>query len=120
MPDSAYLIPAYLLPGLPFVVFLILWLGGRRLNKSAGWIGALVTAAGLGISLLYADPEMLHTVRFTWLTIGDTPIELSFRFDTLTCVMLVVVHFVAVLVHIPNELEAFLFHDKPNIQSFQL
>ena len=63
-------------------------------------MGALVTVAGLVISLLYADPEMLHTVRFTWLTIGDTAIELSFRFDTLTCVMLVVVHFVAILVQL--------------------
>jgi len=100
MPESAYLLPASLLLGLPFLVFLILWLGSRNLNKSAGWVGAIVTTAGLVISTLYADPEILHTVRFTWLTIGDAPIELSFRFDALTCVMLVVVHFVALLVQL--------------------
>lgn len=110
MPESGYILPASLLLGLPFLVFLILWLGGKSLNKSAGWIGALFTVTGLVISILYADPNVLHTVRFNWLLIGSTPIELSFRFDTLTCVMLIVVHFVALLVQIYSI--SYLHHDK--------
>ncbi len=100
MPESAYLLPVSLLLGLPFLVFLLLWLGGKKLNTAAGWIGATITATGLYISIVYADPDILHTVRFNWALIGNVPIELSFRFDTLSCIMLVVVHFVALLVQI--------------------
>ena len=109
MPESAYLLPASLLLGLPFLAFLVLWLRGKSLNKISGWAGALITTAGLVISILYADPDVLHTIRFNWLFIGSTPIELSFRFDTLTCVMLVVVHFVALLVQVYSV--SYLHHD---------
>lgn len=112
MPDSAFHLPAYLLLGLPFSCFLLLWLGGKSLNKFAGWAGAIVTAAGLLVSLQYAEPGLLHTLRFTWLVIGDTPIELSFHFDTLTCVMLSVVHFVAFLVQVYST--AYM-HDDRNV-----
>ncbi|WP_221389920.1 NADH-quinone oxidoreductase subunit L [Dyadobacter sp. NIV53] len=110
MPDRAYFLPAFLLLGLPFLVFLMLWSGGKRLNKSAGWIGVIITAAGLFVSVLFSDPDVLHIVRFTWLHIGNTPIEISFRFDTLTCVMLIVVHFVALLVQIYSI--SYLHHDE--------
>lgn len=100
MPESAYFLPVSLLLGLPFLVFLFLWIGGKQLNTAAGWIGAIATAAGLYASVFYADPDTLHTIRFNWAIIGDIPIELSFRFDTLSCIMLVVVHFVALLVQI--------------------
>jgi NADH-quinone oxidoreductase subunit L len=110
MPESAYLLPLYSLLGLPFLVFLILWLGGKRLNTVAGWIGALVTAIGLVISLLYAEPGTLHTVRLDWVQIGDLNIELSFRFDTLSNIMLVVVHCVAFLVQVYSS--SYLSHDK--------
>jgi NADH-quinone oxidoreductase subunit L len=115
MPDSAYFLPAYLLLGLPFLGFLLLWLGGKSLNKIAGWAGALTTAAGLAISLLYSDPGVLHSVSFHWLTIGDTSIQISFRFDTLTCVMLAVVHFVALLVQVYST--AYM-HDDKNLHRY--
>jgi NADH-quinone oxidoreductase subunit L len=110
MPDSAYFLPASLLLGLPFVCFFLLWIGGKSLNKIAGWIGAIITFAGLVISLLFADPGTLHVVSFNWLTIGDTSISISFRFDTLTCVMLAVVHFVALLVQLYST--AYMHGDK--------
>lgn len=100
MPDTAFHLPAYLLLGLPFSCFLLLWLGGKSLNKFAGWIGILVTAAGLLISIRYADSSTIHILRFEWLTIGNHPIELAFRFDTLATMMLTIVHFVALLVQL--------------------
>lgn len=115
MPDSAYFLPACLLLGLPFLVFLLLWLGGKSFNKAAGWIGALTTAAGLFVTLKYADPNILHTIRFDWLLIGSTTIELSFQFDTLTYVMLSVVHFVALLVQLYST--AYL-HDDKNLHRY--
>ena len=109
MPESEYLLPVSLLLGIPFVVFLCLWLGGKKWNRAAGWIGVLATAIGLYITVLYADPDVLHTIRLNWALIGNVPIELSFRFDTLSWVMLVVVHFVAILVQIYST--AYLSHD---------
>ncbi|MCF2516019.1 NADH-quinone oxidoreductase subunit L [Dyadobacter sp. CY351] len=100
MPDSAYFLPACLLLGLPFTGFLLLWLAGKSFNKAAGFAGAFITAAGLIISLLYADPQSLHIVSFHWLTIGSTSIDIPLRFDALTCIMLVIVHFVALLVQL--------------------
>lgn len=110
MPDTAYHLPAYLLLGLPFSCFLLLWLGGTSLNKFAGWIGALVTAAGLFISLIYSDPGTEHLIRFQWLTIGSRIITLSFQFDTLSTLMLVIVHFVALLVQIYST--AYMHNDR--------
>jgi NADH-quinone oxidoreductase subunit L len=110
MPESAYTLPAVLLLGLPFLAFFALWLGGRSINKVAGFAGAALTAAGLAISLLYAQPDVLHTVRFEWLVIGSFPVELSFRFDKLTCIMLAVVHFVAFLVQLYSV--SYLHHER--------
>ncbi|MCF0049252.1 NADH-quinone oxidoreductase subunit L [Dyadobacter sp. LJ53] len=110
MPDSAYFLPACLLLGLPFVGFLLLWLAGKSFNKAAGWAGAFITASGLAVSVLYADAQTLHVVSFHWLTIGETSIDIPFRFDALTCIMLVIVHFVALLVQLYST--AYLHGDK--------
>lgn len=115
MPDTAFHLPAYLLLGLPFSCFLLLWLGGKSLNKFAGWIGTLATAAGLVISLLHADAGAVHTLRFEWLTIGSHVIELSFRFDTLSVMMLAIVHFVALLVQLYST--AYM-HDDRNVNRY--
>jgi len=100
MSETAYTVPASLLLGLPILAFFILWLGGRSLNKPAGWIGALMTAIGLVTIIYYADINTLHTVSFNWALVGQTKIILSFRFDELTAIMLIIVHFVALLVQI--------------------
>ncbi|MGN7886429.1 NADH-quinone oxidoreductase subunit L [Dyadobacter sp. 22481] len=115
MPDIAFLLPAYLLLGLPFSCFLLLWLGGKSLNKFAGRIGVLTTAAGLVVSLLYADAGAVHTLRFEWLTIGSHVIELSFRFDTLSAMMLAIVHFVALLVQLYS---IAYMHDDRNVNRY--
>ncbi|MCF2445384.1 NADH-quinone oxidoreductase subunit L [Dyadobacter sp. CY345] len=100
MSETDYTVPASLLLGLPILAFFVLWLGGKNLNKSAGWIGAFITAIGLGASIVYADIDTLHTVSFNWALIGQTKIILSFLFDELTAIMLIIVHFVALLVQI--------------------
>jgi NADH-quinone oxidoreductase subunit L len=100
MPESAYLLPVLLLLGAPFLTFLILWFAGGVLNKLAGWIGAAVTLFGLGVTLMYADLSALHTGQYTWVEIGDLPVTISYRLDALGTVLLVVVHFVALLVQL--------------------
>lgn len=115
MPDSAYLLPASFLLGLPLLAFLLFWLGGKGLNKVAGYAGALMTAAGLAISIYSAEQDVLHTIRLNWLVIGGFPIEIVFRFDTLTAVMLVVVHFVAFLVQLYS---VYYMHNDENLHRY--
>lgn len=119
MPDTAYHLPAYLLLGLPFSCFLLLWLGGTSLNKFAGWIGALVTAAGLLISFTYIPnlgiPYSLLQVPLPWFAVGERYIDLSLRFDTLSTLMLVIVHFVALLVQLYST--AYM-HDDRNVNRY--
>lgn len=115
MPDSAYQLPASFLLGLPLVAFLLFWLGGKGLNQVAGYAGALITAVGLAISAYFAEPGVLHTVRFDWLMVGSFPIEIAFRFDTLTFIMLMVVHFVAFLVQLYS---VSYLHDDENLHRY--
>ncbi|MGG7662338.1 NADH-quinone oxidoreductase subunit L [Dyadobacter sp. BHUBP1] len=115
MPDTAFHLPAYLLLGLPFSCFLLLWVGGKSLNKFAGWIGIVATAAGLFISLTSSDPGADHYIRFHWLTVGSHSIDLSFRFDMLSAMMLVIVHFVALLVQL---FSTAYMHDDRNVNRY--
>jgi NADH-quinone oxidoreductase subunit L len=109
MPESAYHLPLLLLLGLPFLVFFLLWLGGKRLNAASPWIGAVTTALGLVTTLYVMGPDGHQTIHIDWVRLGSFNIELSFRFDTLACIMLVVVHFVALLVQIYSS--SYLSHD---------
>lgn len=115
MSETAYNLPATLLLSLPILTFFVLWLGGRKLNGVAGWIGALITAVGLATSIAYTDIDTLHLVKFDWLTIGNTKIVLSFRFDELTAIMLIIVHFVALLVQIYS---MSYLHDEENLHRY--
>jgi NADH-quinone oxidoreductase subunit L len=109
MPESAYLLPLLSLLGLPFLVFFILWLGGKRLNPASAWIGAATTAVGLVTSIFIMDPGVLHTLHIDWVRMGDFNVELSVLLDTLASIMLVVVHFVALLVQVYSS--SYLSHD---------
>lgn len=122
MPDTAFDLPAYLLLGLPFSCFLLLWLGGKSLNKFAGWLGALVTAAGLLGSLGFVTPGSAYFIDFKWVMIpiqwvhiGDLSIDLSLRFDKLAALMLIIVHFVALLVQLYST--AYM-HDDRNLNRY--
>lgn len=109
MPESAYLLSALLLLGFPLLAFIFLWVGGRGFNKAAGWIGATVTGLGLLICLVYFDPTNVHTINFEWIRLGTFTVDLPLRFDGLTWLMLLLVHFVALLVQIYST--SYLSHD---------
>jgi NADH-quinone oxidoreductase subunit L len=115
MPESSFLIPTCLLLGLPFLAFLLLWLVGRKGNKIAGWCGSAITAIGLYTSISLADPSVTEVLRLNWLVVGDIPFQLTFQFDTLSCIMLVVVHFVALLVQLYS---MSYLHGEPNLHRY--
>ncbi|WP_428658738.1 NADH-quinone oxidoreductase subunit L [Runella sp.] len=86
----------------PFIGFIGLFSLQKRVNNSAGYIGTTLTFIGLGISLFIAnqsfDQSQIYSVN--WFFIKGKPMILSFLLDNQTLLMLVVVHFVAVLVQL--------------------
>src|SRR5690606_12409771 len=77
-------------------------LAGRRINGWVGGAAAVLTLAGLGLSgwlATQAGTETL-TLRTEWLLIPGRSVPITFRIDALTLLMLVIVHFIALLVQI--------------------
>ncbi|MGH2810961.1 MAG: NADH-quinone oxidoreductase subunit 5 family protein, partial [Actinomycetota bacterium] len=104
---------AWLIPLLPYVSFLLIIAFGKKMPRKGAEIGiAAVTG-----SLLLAIPVFFSTIgqisragdhpfegyekSIRWLTFGaDKHLELGFRVDGLAVVMLLVVTFVALMVHV--------------------
>ncbi len=94
---------------LPFAGALATSLANRRV---AGGLAIGLTTLGLALTgLLIATPltEPL-IIRLDWVTFGPTPFNLSFRLDSLSLLMLGLVHFVALLVQIYS---LSYLHDEP-------
>lgn len=85
---------------LPFLTFVGMVLAGKRINAMAGWVAAGSTFLGLLVSIIYAVPQEIATIRYDWITLGDYSLPITLQFDTLTRVMLLLVHFIALLVQV--------------------
>src|SRR5262245_18563413 len=92
-------------PLAPLIAALIAGLFGRAIGRAgAHW----VTIIGVGISffvscVIFADVLSGNTFNgtvYTWLTVGETRLEIGFLIDRLTTLMMVVVTFVSWMVHI--------------------
>ena len=84
---------------LPFAGFLALLAFRRRI---ASGLAILLTSVGLVLSIILAAnvTEQPIISRFDWATLSGISFGIAFQFDTLTALMLVLVHFVALLVQI--------------------
>jgi NADH-quinone oxidoreductase subunit L len=98
-----------LIPGIPFLSFLILALTGSRLTrKTAGIIGAgsvgVVAILTLIISVLFfrSLPEIrsYQVNIWEWINAGDLKVDISFSLDALSLVFCFVITFVGFLIHI--------------------
>lgn len=85
---------------LPFAGFLALTVMGRR--GAGSGLALVITGAGLALSLwLLGDlPNQPVLLRGEWATVSGLSFGLSLQLDTLAALMLVLVHFVALLVQI--------------------
>ncbi len=70
-------------------------------------VGLMVIATGLAIAILFqflGDPALQHGERtipiYDWFTLGGLKYSITFRVDTLTVIMLIVVTSVSTLVHL--------------------
>jgi NADH-quinone oxidoreductase subunit L len=98
-----------LIPLLPFVGFLINASIGKRLSKGvSGGLACLVMLASFAVSamevwrLVGLEPGARDVVQnvFTWIASGDFVVNLAFRLDPLSAVMILVVTGIGSLIHI--------------------
>jgi NADH-quinone oxidoreductase subunit L len=77
------------------------WLIGRR---AAHWITIIgMVVSTVAAYLVFRDVLAGHTFNgtvYTWLTLGDTTLEVGFLIDKLSATMMLVVTFVSLMVHV--------------------
>ncbi len=89
----------YLL-ALPLLAAIGIGLVGKRLDNMVGWVASIVTLVGLLYTALFSSPDPVQLFRQEWATLGEYSLYLSFRLDYLSWLMLLLVHFVALLVQL--------------------
>jgi NADH-quinone oxidoreductase subunit L len=98
-----------LIPLFPFLGFLVNATMGRRLSKglsgglaSLAMVASFVVSAGLVWQLVGAAPDarVVEQVLYTWIASGDLGVDLAFRLDQLSALMILVVTGIGALIHI--------------------
>jgi NADH-quinone oxidoreductase subunit L len=114
-----------LIPALPLMGFLILFLFGRQLSKTViAWIGAgTVSAAAiliilLGIQFLQSPPASgaYTQTLWQWISVSNFSIFFNFRIDALSLVFVFIITFVGALIHIYSV--AFMKEDRDYARFF--
>lgn len=100
MPATDLPISALLLLAVPLLVAIGLAAAGRRPSDAAGWLGASATLAGLLLSVSLFSQNEVRLFHYDWVNFGSFTLQLSLRLDYLGGLMLLLVHFVALLVQI--------------------
>lgn len=105
------------IPLLPMLgAFLNLTLGRRFAPRTVHTIGVASVAAAFGVSVYMISAALwpayqawrgnhataidIKQVAYTWIEVGSFKVELAFRLDTLSAVMISIVTFVGTLIHI--------------------
>jgi NADH-quinone oxidoreductase subunit L len=98
-----------LIPLLPFGGFLVNAFLGKRLPKAvSGGLATLVMVLSFGLAVMQVlaiaamPPEnrQINETLFTWMTAGDFSIDLAFRLDALSAVMILVITGIGSLIHL--------------------
>ena len=100
-----------LIPLFPFIGFVVNATMGRRLPKSiSGGLASLVMLASFVVSVISvmklvalapeARASQMPEVIYTWIASGDLKVDLGFRLDQLSAVMILVVTGIGSLIHI--------------------
>ncbi len=107
MSDSAILITALTILGLPILSYALTFFFGNKLPRRGDWIG--VTLLGvcelLSLRIFFhfwkiADPSYRVEANITWVDLGVFKLQAGMLVDGMTAVMLVVVCTVSFLVHL--------------------
>lgn len=97
----------WLVPALPFAGFLVLALRGSRMPRTVvsligcGSVGvAALLSLGIALSFLSGSKEAFEQELWTWLDVGGLKVTLGLHLDTLSLLMMMVVTWVAFLIHV--------------------
>jgi len=107
-----------LIPGLPFLGFLLNGLLNKRLSGTvAGAIGTLAVLGSFCLSLfLFLNFQYQYTVNlFDWISVGSLQIPFSYQIDQLSLLMLLLITGVGTLIHIYSI--GYMHHDE-NVGKF--
>src|SRR5262245_17489444 len=98
-----------MIPLFPFVGFLVNVTSGRRLSKRlSGGLASIAMLASFVVSViavwqlagLAPDRRVIDQTLYTWIASGDFVVDLAFRLDPLSAVMILVVTGVGFLIHV--------------------
>ncbi|RZK34742.1 MAG: NADH-quinone oxidoreductase subunit L, partial [Hymenobacter sp.] len=92
-----------LIPGLPFLGFLLNGLLNKKLSGTvAGLLGSLTVLGSFGLSLfLFLNFQYQYTVSlFDWISVGSLQIPFSYQVDQLSLIMLLLITGVGFLIHV--------------------
>jgi NADH-quinone oxidoreductase subunit L len=99
-----------LIPLFPFLGFVVNSMLGKRLPKAlSGGLASVAMLASFAVSVMAVlqvkgmDPAGTRAIEqtlYTWIASGDLTIDLTFRVDTLSAVMLLVITGIGSLIHI--------------------
>jgi len=107
-----------LIPGLPFLGFLLNGLLNRKLSGTvAGAVGTLAVLASFLLSVfLFVNFKYQYTVNlFDWISVGSLQIPFSYQIDQLSLLMLLLITGVGTLIHIYSI--GYMHHDE-NVGKF--
>ncbi len=107
-----------LIPGLPFLGFLINGLLNKKLSGTvAGAIGTLAVLGSFLLSVfLFVNFKYQYTVNlFDWISVGSLQIPFSYQIDQLSLIMLLLITGVGTLIHIYSI--GYMHHDE-NVGKF--
>ena len=91
-----------LIPFVPLLTFVLLFVLGKKANNYAGWLAVTATVLGLAYTFWLSQSADLHenTLVINWLSIKNNDFQFVFGFEAANQQMLLLVHFVAVLVQV--------------------
>ena len=107
-----------LIPGLPFLGFLLNGLLNKKLSAGvAGALGTLTVLGSFGLSLyLFLNFQYQYTVHlFDWISVGSLQIPFSYQVDQLSLIMLLLITGVGSLIHLYSI--GYMSHDE-NVGKF--
>jgi len=97
----------WLVPALPFAGFLILALRGSRMPRvlvsliGCGSVGlAALLSLGIAVTFLSGSADVFEQKLWTWFDVGGLTLTLGLHLDTLSLLMMMVVTWVAFLIHV--------------------
>lgn len=105
-PDHSLTVLVWIVLGSPFLAFVLQSFLGEKLPRKGDWLSLSCNAVSFAAALLLSlnvfsgSAEQVLRYSFTWVQAGSLHIQAGYYLDSLSLIMLVLVTFIALLVHL--------------------